>query len=178
MTVVVGLDNHRTTRAVDGFKDAFRNYPAGVSIITGDPGDGPVGLTATSVISVSADPPVVVFSLSAASSATPRLRESSTMVVHLLESSHLQLAKTFSTRGIDRFAEPTRWGRLRTGEPVLIDASAWLRGYVVERMEVAGSIVVALEVLEAEVKGSVHAGNPLVYHNRTWHRLSEASRLS
>jgi flavin reductase (DIM6/NTAB) family NADH-FMN oxidoreductase RutF len=177
MTVVVELEKHRTTRAVEEFKTAFRNYPAGVSVITGDPGDGPAGLTATSVISVSADPPVVVFSLSASSSATARLREANTLVVHLLESSHLQLAKTFSTRGIDRFADPTRWGRLRTGEPVLLDASAWLRGFVVERMEVAGSIVVALEVLDAEVMGSEDAGDPLVYHNRTWHRLSEASRL-
>lgn len=177
MTIVVDVEKHDTMRAVKGFKDAFRNYPAGVSVITGDAGDGPVGLTATSVISVSADPPVVVFSLSAVSSATARLREASTLVVHLLESSHLQLAQTFSTPGIDRFAAPTRWGRLRTGEPVLIDAAAWLRGYVVERMEVAGSVVVALEVLEAEVRGAEAAGDPLVYHNRTWHRLSDASRL-
>ena len=30
----------------DDFKAAFRNHPAGVSVVTADPGDGPVGLTA------------------------------------------------------------------------------------------------------------------------------------
>lgn len=177
MSVMVEVGRSTRANAVAQFKAAFRNYPAGVSVITGDPGSGPVGLTATSVISVSADPPVVVFSLSALSSSTAKLRESKTLVVHLLESSNLELARTFSTSGIDRFAAPTRWGRLRTGEPVLIDATAWLRGFVVARMEVAGSVVVALEVLEASVKGTEGDGDPLVYHNRTWHRLSEASKL-
>jgi flavin reductase (DIM6/NTAB) family NADH-FMN oxidoreductase RutF len=161
--------------AIVSFKDAFRNYPSGVSVITGDSGDGPVGLTATSVISVSADPPVVVFSLSAASSATPALRAAGTLVIHLLESSHLALAQTFATSGIDRFAPPTRWDRLATGEPVLLDAFAWLRGRVIERMDVAGSVVVAMEVLEASVREREAA--PLVYHDRTWHRLSDASRM-
>jgi flavin reductase (DIM6/NTAB) family NADH-FMN oxidoreductase RutF len=177
MTVVVELERYRTMDAVTTFKSAFRNYPAGVSVITGDAGDGPVGLTATSVISVSAAPPVVVFSLSASSSASRRLRAARTLVVHLLESSHLQLARTFATPGIDRFAAPTRWGRIRTGEPVLIDATAWMRGCVIERMEVAGSLVVAMEVLDAHVKDKDLCGEPLVYHDRSWHRLSEASRL-
>ena len=162
--------------AVLNFKQAFRHYPSGVSVITGDV-DGPVGLTATSVISVSAEPPVVVLSLSADSSATPRLRAARTLVIHLLESSHLALAQTFATSGIDRFAAPTRWERLATGEPVLLDASAWLRGRVIDRMDVGGSVVVAVEVLDTSVPERGVAGDPLVYHNRSWHRLSDASRM-
>ena len=161
--------------AVLEFKAAFRNHPSGVSVITGDSGDGPVGLTATSVISVSADPPVVVFSLSAESSATPRLRAADTLVVHLLESTQLAVARTFATSGIDRFASPTRWKRLETGEPVLLDTSAWLRGRVIDQIDVAGSVVLVVEVLEASARNG--KAPPLVYHNRTWHRLSDDSRL-
>jgi hypothetical protein len=50
----------------DAFRDAFRHHPAGVAVIA-DPGDGPAALTARSLISVSADPPTVAFSLSAPS---------------------------------------------------------------------------------------------------------------
>ena len=52
----------------DEFKAAFRGHPAGVAVITADAG-GPVALTATSVSSVSADPPLLIFSISAQSSA-------------------------------------------------------------------------------------------------------------
>ncbi len=50
-------DAFKDMLSADDFKSAFRNHPAGVSVVTADPGDGPVGLTATSVISVSANPP-------------------------------------------------------------------------------------------------------------------------
>lgn len=180
MTTMTDHPDVSTTEATEAFKQVFRAHPAGVSIITGDDGRGPVGMTATSVISVSADPPVAVFSLSASSSATPHLQASDTLMVHLLDGRNLRLAKTFSTSGIDRFAPPTRWTRQETGEPLLMDARAWLRGRVVDRMEIAGSIVVALEVLDAFVDHDDDPETPpvpLVYQDRAWHVLGVKSRL-
>lgn len=43
----------------DDFKAIFRGHPGGVSLITTDAGDGPVALTATSVASISVDPPLL-----------------------------------------------------------------------------------------------------------------------
>ena len=45
------------TTLTDRFVTAFRNHPAGVALVTADPGDGPVAMTATSVCSVDANPP-------------------------------------------------------------------------------------------------------------------------
>src|ERR1700712_2067372 len=89
----------------DAFKLAFRNHPAGVAVITADAGDGPVGLTATSVFSVSAEPALLVFSISALSSSAPTINRADTVVVHLLGADQLELAKLFSTKGADRFAD-------------------------------------------------------------------------
>ena len=58
----------------DELKALFRGHPAGVAVITADDGTGPVGMTASSVFSVSVAPPLVVFSASALSSSTPTLR--------------------------------------------------------------------------------------------------------
>lgn len=160
----------------DAFKAAFRNHPAGVAVITADPGTGPVGLTATSVFSVSADPALLVFSLSAISSSTPGIVASDTVVVHLLDSSQQAIAQRFATSGIDRFADASSWNRLPTGEPYLTGASVWIRGRIVDRMHAGGSTVVAVHALEAHVDEAEHAA-PLVYHNRTWHQLSEHSKL-
>ncbi|MGO4384915.1 flavin reductase family protein [Specibacter sp. RAF43] len=163
----------------EDFKSAFRNHPAGVSVITADAGAGPVGLTATSVFSVSANPPLLVFSLSSASSSAPTLKRAETVVVHLLGADQLELAKNFCTSGIDRFADPSIWSRLITGEPYLPSANAWMRGRIVNQMEAGDSTVVAVQVLQvnlpSEAARNAQASRPLVYHNRTWHSLSRSS---
>lgn len=164
--------------SADRFKAAFRNHPAGVAVVTADPGEGPVGLTASSVISVSANPPLLVFSLSAFSSAAPALARAETVVVHLLGADHVHLAKTFATAGIDRFADNDSWSRLVTGEPVLAEAPTWLRGRIVQRMEAGDSTVVAVQVLQAQTPEPEESPDPLVYHNRAWHRLGEQSVLA
>jgi flavin reductase (DIM6/NTAB) family NADH-FMN oxidoreductase RutF len=167
--------------SADDFKAAFRNHPAGVSVITADPGDGPVGLTATSVFSVSANPPLLVFSLSTHSSSGPALRQAETLVVHLLGVEQIELAKTFSTSGIDRFADTSTWSRLVTGEPFLPAARTWMRGKVVSQMAAGDSTVMAVQVLQVNAPSVSHSNaqesRPLVYHNRTWHSLSEASAV-
>lgn len=152
------------------FTDAFRTHAAGVAVITADAGDGPVGLTATSVSSVSADPPLLVFSLSGRSSSAPTIRRASTLVVHLLGADQLQLAQLFARSGVDRFADRSLWTRLASGEPYLPSARTWLRGQVTEQIPAGDATVVLVQALEfggADDEGS----GALVYHDRTWHRL-------
>jgi flavin reductase (DIM6/NTAB) family NADH-FMN oxidoreductase RutF len=165
------------------FKAAFRNHPAGVALITADAGDGPVALTASSVISVSLEPPLLVFSLSALSSSSVTITQAQSVVVHLLSAAQLNLAQLGAARGVDRFADRALWTRLPTGEPYFPSAHAWIRGRVVNAMDAGGSTVVAVEALQAHAP-TVTAGQdaaapaePLVYHNRSWHRLSEASKI-
>ncbi len=155
------------------YKLAFRSHAAGVAVITADAGDGPVGLTATSVFSVSAEPPLLVFSISGRSSSAPAIRRADTLVVHLLGSAQLPIARLCATSGIDRFADTSLWRRLPTGEPVFHDVPVWIRGRVINRMDAGDSTVIAVHALEAERSES--EVSPLVYHNRTWHQLGEAS---
>lgn len=159
------------------FRAAFRSHPGGVAVITADAGDGPAGLTATSVCSVSVDPPAVAFSLSGISSAAPSIRRSSTVVVHLLDADQLELARTFSTSGIDRFADTSVWDRLPTGEPYLPGAAAWMRGEITGTLDVGGSAVTAVRVLEVSLRKDEQSA-PLVYCNRTWHRLGSGSAVA
>lgn len=164
---------------VDEFRAAFRGHPAGVAVITADDGSGPVGLTATSVFSVSADPPLLVFSVSHSSSSSPTLTASKSVVVHLLGSRDLWIAELCATSGIDRFADTSRWDRLPTGEPFFPAASRWLRADVVSTALAGTSTIMTVHARES---GSVaddtrQDDTPLVYHNRTWHTLTEHSEL-
>jgi flavin reductase (DIM6/NTAB) family NADH-FMN oxidoreductase RutF len=159
----------------EAFKLAFRGHAAGVAVITADAGDGPVGLTATSVFSVSADPPLLIFSISDQSSSAPTIRRASTVVVHLLGAGQLRIARLCATSGVDRFADTSLWARLPTGEPYFPSAHAWIRGRVIDRMTAGSSTVVAVHALESRI--SDEESEPLVYHNRTWHHLGTHSRL-
>lgn len=163
--------------SAEQFKLAFRNHPAGVAVITADSGSGPVGLTATSVFSVSAEPPILVFSLSSLSSSAPTIDEAETVVVHLLGGHQLGTARRFATHGIDRFADPASWSRLITGEPYLVEAPVWVRGRIIDRMRAGGSTIVAVHALQAHLAADAHESTPLVYHNRAWHGLGEHSLL-
>lgn len=160
----------------EAFKLAFRNHAAGVAVITADAGDGPVGLTATSVFSVSAEPPLLVFSIADRASAAPTITRAETLIVHLLGADQLGLARLCSTSGIDRFADRTLWDRLLTGEPYFPSAPVWIRGRVVNRMAAGASTVVAVHALQARLPPDGDAGSPLVYHDRTYHALGEHSR--
>ena len=132
------------------FKHAFRHHPAGVAIVTADAGDGPVAMTVSSVASVAIDPPTLVFSASAMSSSTPTIKRAETVVVHLLASDKVELAKLGARSGAERFGADVEWSRLPTGEPYYPSANAWLRGRVVERFDVNGSTLVVVEAIQAK----------------------------
>jgi flavin reductase (DIM6/NTAB) family NADH-FMN oxidoreductase RutF len=162
------------------FKAVFRGHPGGVAVITAYGEDGPVALTASSVSSVSVDPPLLIFSVSALSSSTPVITAASTIIVHLLDADDIGIARLGATSGIDRFADPTSWVRLATGEPVYAGARAWVRCAIVSRMDAGGSTVIAAHAVQAHIERDVEPGTPgnaLVYHNRSWHRLTEHSLL-
>jgi flavin reductase (DIM6/NTAB) family NADH-FMN oxidoreductase RutF len=161
----------------DEFKKIFRHHAAGVAVVTADAGDGPVAMTVTSMFSISAEPPLFVFSASALSSSTPTLLRAETLVVHLLGSDQLWLGKLASTSGNDRFADTAQWRRLETGEPMYVAARAWVRGRVVKRLDAGSATLFVIQALES-FDSSTDQEAPLVYHNRKWHALTDSSEAS
>ncbi|HEY0237044.1 MAG TPA: flavin reductase family protein [Friedmanniella sp.] len=157
----------------EAFRSIFRRHPAGVAVIALRDGDRPVGLTATSVISVSAEPPMLAFSVATTASAWPALERTDTLTVNLLAAAQVDVSARFATRDVDRFAG-VAWRWLPTGEPVLDDVPAWIRGRVVERLPVGSSVLLVVQALQSSQGDAVA---PLVYHDRAYHALHEGSAL-
>ena len=170
----------------DEYKSVFRGHPAGVAVVALRDGERRVGFTATSVISVSAAPPLLAFSLAATSSSWPAVSRTDTLAVSFLADHQDDVSARFATSGIDRFADGG-WSRLETGEPVIDGALAWVRGRVLQRTPVGDSYLVSLRALASSARtrtGSAHgarsssgATSPLVYHDRTYHRIGDHSAL-
>src|SRR4051794_28735290 len=150
------------------FRQVFRRHAAGVAVVTVDAGRGAAGVTVTSLASLSAEPPLLSFSIAATASTWPHLRDADTAVVHLLGAHRAELAQTFATSGINRFAEPTRWHRLPTGEPVLDGVAAWLRITIEHRHPAGGSHLIVGRVEQASLAAT---GDPLLYHDGGYHAL-------
>src|SRR5213076_2587261 len=83
------------------------------------------------------------------------------VAVHLLSHSQQELARTFATSGIDRFAAPTAWRPGPHGVPVLHGTLAWLVCRVVDRVVAGDHAVVLAEPLLARYDGG---DSPLLYH--------------
>ena len=164
------------TISTDAFKALFRDHPAGVAVITADDGAGPVAMTVSSLVSVSADPPLLLFSGSEMSSGTAAIRRAETVVVHFLSSEDLWLAELGARRGADRFGTDVDWVRLPSGEPCYPGVRAWALGRITRRLDAGTAVVFVIEVIET---GPIPEDGPapLVYHDRAWHALGEASRV-
>lgn len=158
----------------EAFKRVFRQHPAGVAVITlRTEDDALVGLTATSVISVSADPPILAFSIAASSSSWPALAQASSVAVSFLADDQHDVARRFAAHGIDRFAE-AGWSVLDTGEPVIDGAAAWIRGEVLQRILMGQSYLVSVL---ASSSGDRPGASAIVYRDRTYHRLGVHSAI-
>ncbi|MFD9459872.1 flavin reductase family protein [Streptomyces sp. NPDC060027] len=145
----------------DLLRSVFRRHAAGVAVITASDARGPVGFTATSLTSVSAEPPVVSFGIGTGASSWPAISEAGHVGVHVLGEHQRELAATFARSGADRFGAPTRWSNGPEGVPVLDDVLAWLVCRVVARVPAGDHRIVLAEVVQGDPTG---AGSPLLYH--------------
>ncbi|GAA1210342.1 flavin reductase family protein [Rhodoglobus aureus] len=162
----------------EDFARAFRQYPGGVAVITADSPDGPVALTATSVVSVSAAPPLLAFSISHRASTAASIRSAHSYVVHFLGKDQLEIAQLCATSGVDRFADTRLWARLPTGEPYFPSAPAWVAGTRIDQLDAGAASIILLRATQSKVTPGADGTPPLVYFNRGWHHLGEHSQVS
>jgi flavin reductase (DIM6/NTAB) family NADH-FMN oxidoreductase RutF len=154
-----GLDADRLRRLL-------RRQASTVTVVTA-PGPPPAGFTATSFTSVSMHPPLVSFCLNRESSSWPTVARAGHVAVHLLAAGQEDLARTFATSGIDRFAGPVAWRPGPHGVPLLDGTLARLLCRVVDRV-VAGDHTV---VLAEPLHGEQDDGAPLLYHDGRYAHL-------
>jgi 3-hydroxy-9,10-secoandrosta-1,3,5(10)-triene-9,17-dione monooxygenase reductase component len=80
------------------FKQAMRHLIGGVSVITAGSGEVRTGLTATSAISLSLDPPTMLVCVNRDASAWPVIQRERHYCVNILDSRHQDLADRFATQ--------------------------------------------------------------------------------
>jgi flavin reductase (DIM6/NTAB) family NADH-FMN oxidoreductase RutF len=146
--------------AADQLRQLLRHRAASVTVITAQGVDRPAGFTATTFTPVSLRPPLISFCVCRGSSSWPVVEAATYVAVHMLGVDQDGVARTFATRGIDRFAS-TAWRSGPHGVPLLDGAVAWLVCRVTERIAAGDHAVVLAEPVAARFAD----GTPLLYHN-------------
>lgn len=141
------------------FREMFRRHAAGVAIITANLNGKPFGFTATSVASLSAEPPRFTFNMARSSSSWPAVANAEYIGVHMLGLENQALADRFA-RTRDRF-DGDHWEPGPHDVPILKDVSGWLVGKIQMRLSFENNAVVVVEVVDGQVGGE---GTPLLYH--------------
>src|SRR5215813_9468643 len=110
------------------FRGAMRHLTGGVSVITAGRSKDITGMTVTSVVSLTVDPPTLLVSINRDASSFPLIRRHGAFGVNILNADQLDIAERFAgkggLKGADRFAG-AQWVTGVSGVPLLVDASAF-----------------------------------------------------
>jgi flavin reductase (DIM6/NTAB) family NADH-FMN oxidoreductase RutF len=143
------------------FRRALSQFATGVTVITTRLADGSFrGLTASSFNSVSLSPPLVLWSLGNGANSLPIFSGNSHYVINVLAADQAHLAKRFSTRSDNPFAD-IDYELSRTGQPILKGVSAWFECHNRSRYPEGDHVIFVGEVENCQV----HPQPSLIFHD-------------
>jgi flavin reductase (DIM6/NTAB) family NADH-FMN oxidoreductase RutF/DNA-binding GntR family transcriptional regulator len=142
----------------DTFRHVVGHLPSGVTVVTTRTPENAFGMTASSVTSLSLDPPMMLACLNKSSPTSGAVSQAGAFAVNVLGEGHEHLAQQFAVRSDDKFTGvAVVEGTL--GVPVLADALAHIECEVVEEVSGGTHTVFLGRVVEAKAE----EGSPLTY---------------
>jgi flavin reductase (DIM6/NTAB) family NADH-FMN oxidoreductase RutF len=133
------------------FAAALGQYAAGVCLLTVRDGIDDVGTTVTSVMSVSAQPPMIAVGLTAGGYPAEVLEEVGRCALTVLAAEHAIVASRFSSAGrpsARHLLEAVPWTRAAGSEAIVLDGGLAALDCRLERIVEAGDHVLALLAVE------------------------------
>lgn len=144
---------------------AFRRHASGVAVITtSDENGGPVGFTATSITSLGANPPLVMFSVARGASSWLPISKATHVAVHTLGVKNVTLAQRMAADHTLRF-EADDWQIGPHSLPIFDCATAVLVCKIRQIVNVEANAIVIADVIDGSVGEEDDA---LLYYRRAY----------
>ena len=155
----------------ESFRRAMRAWTTGVAVLLAAHEGESYGMTINSFTSLSLDPPLVTVVLKNDTRIIELVNRSHAFTVNILSESQADLAGNFAGKlhGAERMSDLAAQ-TLTSGASVLTEGLAWLDCRVVHTYAAGVNTLFVAEVTSAHVRSTE---NPLVYHDRGYHRLAE-----
>ena len=152
-------------------RHAMRAWTTGVVIVTAIHEGQQYGMTVNSFTSISLEPPLILVTLKKLTHTHDLVVKSGMFAVTILSAEQRELSERFAGKIpniMDRFeGVPTE--RLFADIPVFTDGLAYLHCRVLNSIPVGENTLFVAEVVAVHGEGT---GDPLVYHNREYWRLT------
>ena len=151
---------------------AMRAWTTGVAIVTSIYADQQYGMTVNSFTSISLEPPLICVTLKRLTHTHDLVLKSGMFSVTILTSAQKELSDRFAGKMpnlTDRF-EGVQTETISLDSPVFKTGMAYFDCVVVSSMPVGENTLFVAEVVDARGEGG---GDPLVYHNREYWKLTK-----
>lgn len=162
------------TLNAENLRAAMRAWSAGVTVVTAVHEGQKHGMTVNSFTSISLDPAMITISLKTGSRTYDMVTSSRKFGLTILSMEQTQISDIFAVRFPeieDRF-DGVQVETLVTGAPLIVGGLAWLDCRVVDTYYAGMNTLFIAEVVSARSFGD---GQPLLYHNREYWKLSQLS---
>ena len=147
------------------FRSVMGNLATGVTVVTVNTADGPVGMTANAVCSLSLEPLLLLVCFDNMARTLPAVRETGRFGVNVLAGGQEDLARLFASKRPERekFADVAH--TVHDGIPVIEGVLAWV-GCRLERLIPGGDHTIGIGAVVAAEAGR---GEPLLWFRGSYH---------
>jgi 3-hydroxy-9,10-secoandrosta-1,3,5(10)-triene-9,17-dione monooxygenase reductase component len=155
--------------APDRYRSVMGHFATGVTVITVTGPDGPVGMTANAVCSLSLDPLLLLVCFDNAARTLPIVGERERFGVNVLAAGQEDLARLFASKTpeTEKFAGVAH--SVHDGVPVIEGVLAWV-GCTLERLIPAGDHTIGIGAVTAAEYGPERA-EPLIWYRGAYGML-------
>lgn len=149
------------------YRDAIGHFPTGVCVVTAFSENGPTGMTANAITSLSLDPLLMLVCFDRTARTRVAAEASGRVAVNVLAADHVELSSVFASKASEeeKFAGVS-WTE-RAGAPVLDGAVSWFVGALTE-LRAGGDHEIGIVAVE---EFDEREGEPLVYYRGRYSRL-------
>lgn len=149
------------------FRDAIGHFATGVCVVTSFSENGPTGMTANAITSLSLDPLLMIVCFDRTARTRVAAESSGRVAVNILASEQEDLSKVFASKA----SEEEKFGGVvweeRAGAPVLDGSLAWFAGELTD-LRPGGDHEIGIVAVE---EFGANGGEPLLYHQGAYARL-------
>jgi 3-hydroxy-9,10-secoandrosta-1,3,5(10)-triene-9,17-dione monooxygenase reductase component len=144
----------------DRFRSVMGNFATGVTVVTATSPDGPVGMTANAVCSLSLDPLLLLVCFDQTARTLTVVRETERFGVNVLAAGQEDLARLFASKlpEVEKFAGVQH--SVHDGIPVIDGALAWV-GCTLQELIPGGDHTIGIGAVTA---AEAAKGEPLVWY--------------
>jgi flavin reductase (DIM6/NTAB) family NADH-FMN oxidoreductase RutF len=172
------MDNSPDAKTIaENLKAAMRRFPQGVTVVTTQPENGPVGITVASFTSISLTPPLVLVSIAKGSYYHDLFVNTKAFAVNILASDQGDVSERFAGKvpqGEDRF-RGVKSHAGSGGSPLIENALSWIECRNWKTMDAGDHTIILGEVTQCMTGRDAP---PLLYFNRQYATIGQLEPLA